>query len=99
MSALTDHDLFEIVTYLATAAPLTYNESTTNNAFRLVDAASRLMRHTDDEFLRERLAALQENTNLVGSDQDAFRVWLGENSRVFTAEALRRSRLSFSDHP
>ena len=92
MANVTDQDVFAVATYLAACAPLTYEESNSLNAFRLIDAASRLMRLTDDEFLHARHAEFEANSNLVMADEDAFRAWLSDYARTFTAEALRRNR-------
>lgn len=90
--------LFEIVTHLVSSAPTSLEETPSLAAFRMVDAAHRLMvlieqndAVADDEFFREARADYAAHFNLVMTDQAAFDAWLGEYVRSFTREALRRA--------
>lgn len=95
-------DLFEIVTHLVCSAPTSLAETPSLAAFRLVDAAHRLMRLAelaDDEFLRQAAAEFGEHATLVMTDQPAFDAWLAEYARGFTREALRRARAAEAGAP
>nr|WP_042194749.1 DUF6092 family protein [Kibdelosporangium sp. MJ126-NF4]CEL21521.1 hypothetical protein [Kibdelosporangium sp. MJ126-NF4]CTQ95912.1 hypothetical protein [Kibdelosporangium sp. MJ126-NF4] len=85
--------LFAIITHLVTSAPTSLDETPILAAFRMVDAAGRLMALSapDDEFLRAAHADLTDHATLVLTDQAAFREWLDEYVRRFTREALSRT--------
>lgn len=86
-------ELFATITHLVTSAPVSLDETPILAAFRMVDAAGRLMAlgPPDDEFLRAAHADLTEHATLVLTDQAAFREWLDEFVRLFTREALNRT--------
>ncbi|WP_232665187.1 DUF6092 family protein [Pseudonocardia sp. TRM90224] len=89
-----DERLFEVITHLVASAPTSLEETPSLAAFRMVDAAHRLMAivEGDDAFLAEARADYLDHFNLVMTDQVAFDAWLGEYVRTFTGEALRRTR-------
>jgi hypothetical protein len=93
-----DRELFKIITHLVSSAPLSYEETPALAAFRMVDAAHRLMSLAensdalaDDEFLREAHRDYLAHFNLVMTDEKGFRDWLGEYVARFTKEAIRRT--------
>ncbi|WP_409492172.1 DUF6092 family protein [Amycolatopsis sp. cmx-11-12] len=85
-------ELFTTITQLVTSAPVSLDETPILAAYRMVDAAGRLMAlcAPDDEFLRAAHADLSAHATLVLTDQAAFRDWLDEFVRLFTREALNR---------
>ena len=92
-------DLFEIIVHLVSSAPTSLEETPSLAAFRMVDAAHRLMTLVeqndavaDDEFLRAAREDYLAHFNLVMTDQAEFDAWLGEYVRTFAREALRRVR-------
>ncbi|MFF0448900.1 DUF6092 family protein [Streptomyces sp. NPDC004609] len=99
MSGNLDQKLFEIITHLVCSAPVSLEETPVLGAFRMVDAASRLMELAEkdeafgrDEFLSRARADLLAHVNLAMTDQPAFEAWLAENVESFTREARRRAR-------
>lgn len=86
-------ELFATITHLVTSAPVGLEETPVLAAYRLVDAAGRLMALAapDDEFLRAAHADLIEHATLVLTDQAAFQEWLDDYVRRFTREALSRT--------
>lgn len=91
--------LFDIITYLVTAAPTSFDETPTLSAFRMVDGADRLIELVNDgaadgrdQFLHQSHLDYQVHRDLVMTDQDAFRRWLTDYVTTFTEEALHRSR-------
>ncbi|MGW6456909.1 DUF6092 family protein [Streptomyces sp. NPDC055078] len=98
MSGSPDQKLFEIITHLVCSAPASLDETPVLAAFRMVDAANRLMELAEtsdafrqDEFLSAAKADYLAHLNLVMTDQAAFEAWLGENVRSFSLEARRRA--------
>jgi len=94
-----NQQLFEIITHLVSSAPTSLEETPSLAAFRMVDAAHRLMTLVeqndavaDDEFLRAAREDYLAHFNLVMTDQAEFDAWLGEYVRTFAREALRRVR-------
>ncbi|MEJ3651939.1 DUF6092 family protein [Actinomycetes bacterium KLBMP 9759] len=89
-----DEQLFAVITHLVASAPTSLEETPSLAAFRMVDAAHRLMGlvEGDDPFLDAARADYLDHLDLVMTDQAAFDAWLGEYVRTFTAEALRRAR-------
>lgn len=85
-----DRELFKVITYLVNSAPLSLEETPQLSAFRLADAANRLMALVDDEFLRAAGDDFRAHFNLVMTDQPAFEAWLADNARRFTLETRRR---------
>ncbi|WP_028924712.1 DUF6092 family protein [Pseudonocardia acaciae] len=86
-----DRELFKIITYLVNSAPLSLEETPQLSAFRLADAANRLMALVDDdEFLRAAGDDFRAHFNLVMTDQPAFEAWLADNAGRFTLETRRR---------
>ena len=99
MSTEMNRELFKIVAYLTTSAANAFDETLALGAFRMTDAAHRLMtlieesaELADDEFLRAAREAYHETSNLVMTDEQEFRVRLERAAREVTAECLRRSR-------
>lgn len=86
-------DLFAVITHLVTSAPTSLDETPALAAFRMLDAAGRLMALVapDDDFLRSAHAEFTEHATLVMTDQAAFLQWLDEYVRRFTREALSRT--------
>lgn len=98
MSDQLDQRVFEIITHLVSSAPTSLQETPSLAAFRMVDAAHRLMTlvadddaFSDDEFLQSARAEYAAHFNLVMTDQDQFDSWLAEYVQSFTREALRRA--------
>lgn len=98
--------LFEVITHLVTSAPTSLEETPTLAAFRMVDAANRLMSLVEDsatgesdEFLRQARADYQAHRDLVMTDQAGFEAWLADYVRSFTREARSRAALSNSSAP
>lgn len=98
MAGDLNQDMFEVITHLVSSAPTSLEETPTLAAFRMVDAANRLMAlagqsdaFQDDEFLRTARAEYLAHFNLIMTDPDAFEAWLAEYVRTFTSEALRRA--------
>ncbi|AYY11424.1 hypothetical protein EF847_00490 [Actinobacteria bacterium YIM 96077] len=93
-----DQAIFGIITHLVTSAPTSLQETPSLAAFRMVDAAHRLMELVNendtfqqDEFLQSARAEYMANFNLVMTDPDAFDAWLASYVQSFTREALRRA--------
>jgi hypothetical protein len=92
-------ELFDIVLYLVNSAPTSLGETPSLAAFRMMDAADRLLAvlqrtATDPEqrtFLDEARADYDSHYNLVMTDQDAFKRWLPDFVRRCTEEGMRRA--------
>lgn len=90
--------LFDVVVYLVNSAPTSLGETPSLAAFRMVDAAYRLLgilEHTtvdpdQCEFLSRARADYEAHFNLVMTDQEAFAQWLPDYVRQCTEEAMRR---------
>lgn len=98
--------LFEVITHLVTSAPTSLEETPTLAAFRMVDAANRLMSLVEDgttggsdEFLQQARAEYQAHRDLVMTDQAAFETWLADYVRTFTREARSRASSPSSSAP
>lgn len=98
MSKDLDQEIFAIITHLVCSAPTSLQETPSLAAFRMVDAAHRLMALMDendalssDEFLQTARAEYAANHALVMTDPDRFDTWLAEYVKSFTGEALRRA--------
>jgi hypothetical protein len=91
---MSDERVFDLVAFLVSAADLTLVESPRSGAARLLIAASRLIDsfETDDPFLRDLKAAIDENVVKVMWDYDGLVRWLGETSGRIGEEALARAR-------
>lgn len=95
---VSTEDLFDVVVYLVNSAPTSLGETPSLAAFRMVDAAHRLLtileRSTSDpdqlEFLAAAKSDYEAHFNLVMTDQQAFQEWLPEFVRRCTQEAMRR---------
>lgn len=91
-------DLFDVVVYLVNSAPTSLGETPSLAAFRMVDAAYRLLgileASTDDPaqsaFVEAAKADYEAHYNLVMTDQGAFADWLPAFVRLCTEEAMRR---------
>lgn len=99
MSAELDREIFEVITYLVSSAPTSLQETPSLAAFRMLDAAQRLMALVEksdafgpDEFLRSAQSEYLDNFNFVMTDQARFNAWLAEYVQSFTREALQRAR-------
>lgn len=96
--AFLEQRLFEVCAYLANSAALSLAETPSLAAFRMVDAAHRmvdLVQEVDPtaaDFYREAAADYAAHFNLVMQDQDAFDRWLPSFGAMFTTEAVRRAR-------
>lgn len=96
-----EQDLYDIVVYLVNSAPTSLGETPSLAAFRMVDAANRLLsvlqQVSDPEdteqatFLATARADYEAHYNLVMTDQDAFQRWLPDFVRLCTEEAMRRA--------
>ncbi|MFI6504739.1 DUF6092 family protein [Nonomuraea typhae] len=87
-----DHALYETVTVLVCSAPLAFDETRLLSAFRMLDAADRLMRiMPDDDFLRWARADFAAHRTLAMTDQTAFTTWLSGYVSAFATQALRRT--------
>lgn len=98
MSTDVNQELFKIITHLVNSASTSLGETPSLGAFRMVDAAHRLIALTEgsnaleSEFLREAQEEYEAHSNFVMTDQPAFDAWLSEYAGLFTEEALRRAR-------
>jgi len=99
MSTEIDRELFKIIAYLTAAAANAFDETLALGAFRMTDAANRLMtlieeseELADDEFMRAARKTFRETSNLVMTDEKEFRIRLERAAREITAESLRRMR-------
>jgi hypothetical protein len=97
MSEDLNQELFKVITHLVSSAPVSLEETPILAAFRMVDAAHRLMAlaadsdaFSDDGFLDAAQADYLAHFNLVMTDQVAFEAWLADYVRSFTVEARRR---------
>lgn len=94
-------DLFDVVVYLVNSAPTSLGETPSLAAFRMVDAADRLLRileQTSDDpqelaFVSAARADFDEHHHLVMTDQEAFQRWLPDLVRRVTEEAMRRAQV------
>lgn len=96
MAATLDDDLFPVITFLVTCALLSLEETPVMGAFRMVDAAHRLIavleqRGEADEFLASADLDYLENFPLVMTDQDGFVDWLENYARTFAQAAVTRN--------
>lgn len=88
--------LFDVVLYLVNSAPTSLGETPSLAAFRMLDAASRLLAlmHPDDQaqeaFLATAKVEYETHFSLVMTDQQAFQQWLPDYVRICTEEAMRR---------
>lgn len=95
---VSTNELFDVVVYLVNSAPTSLGETPSLAAFRMVDAAHRLLdlleRSTSDPdqlaFLAAAKSDYQSHYNLVMTDQQAFQEWLPQFVRRCTEEAMRR---------
>lgn len=90
--------LFEIVSYLITAARLTLDEAPRNGSARLLVGAVRLIEAAEakgdgelDDTLREWRAAMDENLMKVMNFYPDYERWLGELTREVAEEVTRRN--------
>lgn len=90
--------LFELCAYLTNSAALSLAETPSLAAFRMVDAAHRMVDLVQEldpdagDFYREAAAEYAAHYNLVMQDQEAFDRWLPSFGAMFTTEAVRRAR-------
>ena len=95
----TEDELFEVVLYLVNSAPTSLGETPSLAAFRMLDAAHRLLavlqRETDDQdrqrFADQARADFDEHHHLVMTDQVGFQAWMPDFVRLCTEEAMRRA--------
>lgn len=99
MPTQLDRDIFDVITYLVSSAPTSIQETPSLAAFRMLDAAQRLMTLVEqsdafepDEFLRSAQSEYLENFNFVMTDQERFNTWLATYVQSFAREALHRAR-------
>src|SRR5699024_5067212 len=100
-------DLFDVVVYLVNSAPTSLGETPSLAAFRMVDAAHRLLQILDvsnedpkqAEFIAAAQADYEAHYNLVMTDQEAFARWLPNFVRLCTEEAMRRMGVSSPHAP
>jgi Family of unknown function (DUF6092) len=91
-----DQRLFDLAAFLVSSAGLTIVESPRHGAVRLLMAASRLVdsSESEDPFLRELKASIDENVVKVAWDYDGLVRWLNDLTHRVGAEALaRQSRI------
>jgi hypothetical protein len=88
--------LFDVVVYLVNSASTSLGETPSLAAFRMLDAASRILAliepGNEDEaaFLDAMRSDYDQHFNLVMTDQEAFQRWLPDHVRICTREAMRR---------
>ncbi|MFI6901337.1 DUF6092 family protein [Nonomuraea sp. NPDC050394] len=90
-----DCALYETVTLLVCSAPLALDETRLLSAYRMLDAADRLMgimADHDDDFPRRARADFAAHRMLAMTDQAAFTDWMAGYVAGFAAQALRRTR-------
>ena len=88
--------LFGVVTHLVNSALVSVEETPELAAFRMVDAANRLMSllppAETTAFVTASRGDFAEHAHLVMTDQDAFVGWLQGYVRAFVHESLTRNR-------
>lgn len=98
MADRMNDEILRVATHLVMSSALSLNETPTHAAFRMVDAANRLlllitdsMGPADDEFLDRAKEAFDSHFGLAMTDQPAFARWLDEHSRSFAENTMRRT--------
>ena len=91
-------EILRVATHLVMSSALSLNETPTHAAFRMVDAANRLvllisgsMDDVDEGFLAKAREAFDSHFGLAMTDQPAFAVWLDQHSRLFAENTMRRT--------
>ena len=98
MSQPENDALFTVIVHLTSSALTCIEEPPVLAAFRMVDAANRLIQLSGqqgppeaDAFLGAAHADYLEHMNLAMTDQPAFEEWLADYGRSFAHEARRRN--------
>lgn len=96
--AVTEEELYELLSFLVSSAHLLVNEPEHYGSFRLIDAACRLIgfalesgRLEDDQFLREFKENADRGKLLMMTDEDGFLQFLEDATRDVAREMKRRS--------
>ncbi|WP_235734400.1 DUF6092 family protein [Nocardioides alcanivorans] len=91
-------EILRVATHLVMSSALSLHETPTHAAFRMVDAANRLvllisgsMDGDDEGFLATARHAFDTHFGLAMTDQQAFADWLDEHSRAFAENTMRRT--------
>ena len=98
MNQPAEDELFTVIAHLTSSALTCIEEPPVLAAFRMVDAANRLIQLAGQEvpsdadtFLGAAHADYLEHMNLAMTDQPAFEEWLADYGRSFAHEARRRN--------
>lgn len=88
-------ELTKVVVYLVASAPTSLEETPTLAAYRMLDAADRLIAlltadGVDDEFLASAQEEFRANSALAMTDQSAFLIWLDAYARAFARQSITR---------
>ncbi len=96
--AVTEEELYELLSFLVSSAHLLVNEPEHYGSFRLVDAACRLIefalvngRLEDDQFLREFKEDADRGKLLMMTDEEGFLQFLEDATRDVAREMKRRA--------
>lgn len=96
--AITEEELYELLSFLVSSAHLLVNEPEHYGSFRLIDAACRLVGFAleggsleDEKFLREFKEDADQNKLLLMTDQEAFLQYLEDATRDVAKEMKRRA--------
>jgi len=96
--AVTEEDLYELLSFLVSSAHLLVNEPEHYGSFRLIDAACRLVGFAldgggleDDDFLRAFKEDADRRKLLLMTDQDGFLQFLEDATRDMAREMKRRA--------
>lgn len=102
--ALTEENLYELLSFLVSSAYLCITEPRLYGTFRLIDAASRAIDFSlqggqlaDDRFLREFKEYVDENKLLVMTDEGAYLKFLEEATQKIAREMKRRATADVND--
>jgi hypothetical protein len=98
---VSEDDVYELLSFLATSAHLCVHEPRYYGTFRLIDAASRLIgfmlaggQVQDDRFLRELKEDIDVRKFLMMTDQETYFQLLEDVTRKMAAEMKRRAGVS-----
>jgi hypothetical protein len=96
--AVTEEDLYELLSFLVSSAHLLVNEPEHYGSFRLIDAACRLIAFAldgggleDDSFLRAFKEDADRRKLLLMTDQAGFLQFLEDATRDMAREMKRRA--------
>ena len=98
MSDELNDEILKVATHLVMSSALSLNETPTHAAFRMVDAANRLlllingtMGEVDEKFMAGARESFDSHFGLAMTDQPAFAEWLDDISRAFAENTMRRT--------